>query len=379
MPDSSVDELAEMIGLPRQPLLQQGGEMRAKWLCDVVSQWIQLVTLELGIEPALTLASTAAKLGIPRTWRNAYKALAKRSDAWEFTRNAYYGGRVHCRKPDWEGRAVEYDLRSAYGWSLTNPLPDWKIYDRKPLPRQPAWYDVTVRLTGDIGPIPVRDEEQTFRLTYPTDTQVRGIWTKEDLERSGVGVVTVHRVLAGRWSKDLAPSVETWMERREKADKPQKALYRALANSLAGMLCQKSTGWALWTATNREVPPKGAVPLSINSALWAVPVNTAHDSITCPQAGSYVTALVRSKMWTELRRPDVLYSDTDSIHLPEDAQPPADFGPHAGQFAEKERGLAHYYGLKHYVIGNKVVQPATLFKHFALRSSRSDRRNEPQF
>lgn len=379
LPDSSLDELAEQLGERCQPALAMGGEARALWLSRVVQLWHTLTTEELGLALSVTLASTAAKIGIPRSWRNAHKALAHRNDSWAFVRSAYYGGRVHC-PGQWEGAAVEYDLKSAYGWALSNPLPDWKIYDRKPLPRQPAWYDVTVRLTGDLGPLPVRDPEQTYRLTYPTNDTVRGVWTKEDLERSGVGVVTVHRVLSGRWSRDLAPAVEQWLSRRELVnDAARKALYRALANSLAGKLCQRSTGWALWTADNGEVPPRGAVPLAVTSSLWAVPVAVAREGVTCPQAGSYVTALVRSRMWPELSRPEVLYSDTDSIHLPESAPAPKNLGSAPGQFAEKHRGAARYIGPKHYQIGSKIVQPANFLRQFAPGQSRRKEREGPQF
>jgi hypothetical protein len=379
VPESNVSAIAELLGHGAEPAIVLGGELRAKWLRRVVSDWVELVGGELGTELAATLASTAAKLGIPRTWRNAHAALARRSDTWEFTRSAYYGGRVQCLQPSWTGEAVEYDLRSAYGWALTQPLPDWKIYERRPLPRQPAWYDCDVLLTGDLGPLPVRDDVQTHRLSYPTQTKVRGIWTREDLERSGVGVLKVHRVLSGRWSLDLAPTVSTWLERRETVDAPRRALYRGLANTLAGKLCQKATGWALWSASAGEVPPAGAVPLSVSSALWAVPVPTARQPVTCPQAGSYVTALVRSRVWPELTRPDAIYSDTDSIHLPASAPPPKNCGEQAGQWAAKVHGEAEYLGVKNYRIGSKTVRPPALLRQFTPRGSRRDVRDIPQF
>lgn len=379
VPESDLSATAELLGHGVQPALQLGGELRAKWLALVVGDWVELVREELGIELAGTLASTAAKAGIPRKWRNAHAALATRGDTWEFTRSAYYGGRVQCLQAGWTGDAVEYDLRSAYGWALTQPLPDWKIYEKPPLPRQPAWYDVDVYVNGDLGPLPVRDPDQPHRLSYPTQTTVRGIWTREDLERSGVGVKTIHRVLSGRWSRDLAPAVETWLERREVVDAPRKALYRALNNTLAGKLCQKSTGWALWQATAQEVPPPGAVPLSLTSALWAVPVVSARQPVTCPQAGSYVTALVRSRVWPELTRADAIYSDTDSIHLPADSAPPKNCGEQAGQWAAKVRGPAEYLGPKNYQIGSKVVRPPSLLRQFTPRSARRDERTIPQF
>lgn len=377
-PESDIAEMATHLGHGKQPLLAEGGELRAQWLRRVMVDWVELVRGELQTELSVTLASTAAKIGIPRKWRNAYRALAHRSDGWDFTRTAYYGGRVQCLQPGWTGEAVEYDLRSAYGWALTQPLPDWKIYDRRPLPCQPAWYDVTVYVNGQLGPLPLRDEEQPHKLHYPTDYIMRGVWTREDLERSGVGVKTVHRVLSGRWSKDLAPAVEQWLERREQVDVPLRALYRGLANSLAGKLCQKPSSWALWTSTQGEIPPAKAVPLSIHSRLWAVPVPVAFQPITCPQAGSYVTALVRSRVWPELNRQDAIYSDTDSIHLPASSAPPKNCGPAAGQWAPKVRGDAEYLGVRNYRIGDKSVKPL-VSTQFGFGSSKTKRREVAPF
>lgn len=368
-PEGDVAGMAELLGHGKQPDWTASPDEAADWLRRVHGDWCELVRGELGLDVGVTLASTAAAAGIPRSWRNAHKALAHRGDGWEFTRAAYYGGRVQCLQPGWTGEAVEYDLRSAYGWALTRPLPDWKIYDRKPWPSQPAWYDCTVQLVGKLGPLPVRDEQNPHRLTYPTECRARGIWTREDLDRAGVGVLQVHRVLSGRWSTDLAPTVSVWLEKRETADAPRRALYRGMANNLAGKLCQRQTSWSLWTATDGEVPPEGAVPLHMGSALWAIPVPSTIQPITCPQAGSYVTALVRSRVWPELTRPDAIYTDTDSIHLPADAPPPQNCGPNAGQWAPKVRGAAEYHGQKHYQIGTKRVRPATF--HRKERASRS--------
>lgn len=379
VPDSDLSELAKLLGHGGEPAIELGGEVRARWLRNVCEDWFALVRGELGCELSTTLASTAAKLGVPRVWRNAYAAMAKRSDHWDFCRSAYYGGRVQCLQAGWVGDAVEYDLRSAYGWALTQKLPDWKIYDRKPYPDQPAWYDCDVYLTGQLGPLPVRDEVHTHKLSYPTNTTVRGVWTREDLERSGVGVAKVHRVLSGRWSRDLAPTVSGWLERREVVDPPRRALYRHLSNSLAGKLCQKSVSWSLWTSDAAEIPPAGAVPLSLNSALWAVPVPTSRQPVTLPQAGSYVTALVRSRVWPELQRADAIYSDTDSIHLPSSSPPPKNCGHAAGQWAAKVHGDAEYIGVKNYRIGEKVVRPPALLKQFTPRLSRRNKRDIPQF
>lgn len=363
VPDNDTETTAAGMGLQLPgPLAPAADQVMA--LADFGEQWLSWLEAELGCAPGVTLASTAAKLGIPRLWRDAFRARprfsAEQLQVTQLAEQAYYGGRVTCRQPGWTGEAVEYDLRSAYGWALTQPLPDWKGYLRKPWHTGPAWYDCTVDTScAVLGPLPVRDPRNPARLSYPRAERLRGTWTRDELDRAGVRVVEVHQVGAGRWSRDLAPMVETWLQRREDAgrDPLRRALYRFLPNALAGKLVQRSTAWVLWPGRSDQIPPDGAIPLGLASSLWAVPVVSARQPVTCPQAGSYVTSLVRSRVWPELQRQDALYSDTDSIHLPADAPPPAGLGDHAGQWSRKEAGPACYVGLKHYKIGQKVVRP----------------------
>lgn len=359
-PDGDPDSTAADLGLGRRPA---AGLELAAWLARLDAEWRAFATAELGDELGVTLAATAARLAIPRQWRTAFRAAAtpgRRPGAltdagWRIAQRAYYGGRVTCRAPGWRGEAVEYDLRSAYGWALCQRLPDWKVYDRKPWPSEPAWYDVTVRVDGELGPLPARDVDDPRRLTYPAGgVELRGTWTRDELDRAGVKVLEVHQVLAGRWSYDLQPVVSAWLERRELGGALRRRLFRFLPNALAGKLSQRSIGWILWDPADGD-PPAGAQPLGLDSRAFAVPVPAAYQPVTCPQAGSYVTSLVRSRVWRELSRPEALYSDTDSVHLPAGSAPPADVGDAPGQWAEKARGWAVYNGPKQYEIGSKRV------------------------
>lgn len=357
LPDGDLAAAARAIGAPATALDGDAASAVA-WWARLHQAWLAVLERE-GLPVRVTLASTAAAAGIPRQWRDAYQACARTGDWWAVIRSAYYGGRVACLQEGWHGQAVEYDLRSAYGWSLCQPVPDWKIYDRRPLPRQPAWYDATVELVGaPIGPLPYRPDDAPLSLRWPTDGTYRAWWTRADIERAesaGARVVQLHRQLAGRWSRDLAPTVEAWLERRAAtADPALRSLYKALPNCLAGKLCQKSVGWVLW-AGGGDLPPTGAVPLGVDSGAWAVPVVARRQPMTCPQAGSYITARVRDRVWPELCRPDAIYSDTDSIHLPAGAPPPAGMGDGPGQWRKTAYGLASYYGPKKYIIGDKRV------------------------
>lgn len=372
-PDGDPAATARDLGLGQRP----AGDLElAAWLARLDTDWRGWAQAELGAELSVTLAATAAKIAIPRQWRTAFRAASRPArgpggltDAgWRIGQRAFYGGRVTCRAPGWRGEAVEYDLRSAYGWALCQKLPDWKLYARKPWPSEPAWYDVTVRIDGQLGPLPARDNADPRHLLYPADgAELRGTWTRDELERSGVTVLQVHEVAAGRWSYDLQPTVAGWLQRRELGGELRKRLFRFLPNALAGKLSQKSVGWLLWDAADGD-PPAGAQPLGLDCRAFAVPVPAAYQPVTCPQAGSYVTSLVRSKVWAQLSRPDALYSDTDSVHLPASSAPPADVGTAPGQWAEKERGWATYGGPKQYEIGSKRVGvPASIRSKYGLK------------
>ena len=187
-----------------------------------------------GVKPAGSLASTGLRAALPVSWRRGAERML-RSEKWSWIRQSYYGGRVELYQPGWVGQSVEYDLRSAYGWALTQPLPDWQLYDtRRILKREPGWLEVSVDLgPNNIGPLPCRDDENPHRLAYPTARQVRGVYTRQDLERaemSGAKIISVHRQIAGRWSDDLRIPVCRWLEMREKTtDAGDRATLRGLS------------------------------------------------------------------------------------------------------------------------------------------------------
>lgn len=312
-----------------------------------------------------SLASTAAHAAMPPQWRKASELLSK-TDRWGLIRSAYHGGRVEMYVPKgWTGRAVEYDLRSAYGWALTQWLPDTQSYEhRRPLRHEPGWYDATVRVTGEFaGPIPVRVDDAIRgrgrkRLLWPREGEYRGVWTREDIEREGVEVVEVHRSVAGRWSDDLRRPVLRWLELREQTSCPiRRSMLRGLSNSLAGKLAQRPLGWQLWVPRGTDrFPPDGAVPLGLDCPAFAVPVQPKRLPVQCPQAAGYITARVRSAVWQRLRSGGVLYTDTDSLHVAEHGEPPYPVGRKQGEWAIKDSGDAEYRGIRNYTLGNKVLR-----------------------
>ena len=311
-----------------------------------------------GLRPSRSIASTAMRAAVPASWRRGATRML-RSDEWRWLRSSYYGGRIELYQPGWQGEATEYDLRSAYGWALSQPLPDWKLYvTRRPLVRQPAWYEVTVELPdAAVGVLPVRDPFNEARLHYPSGQPVRGVWTREDLERaeaSGARVVQLHAAMSGRWSDELRPTVSGWLEAREATiDAADRATLRALCVSLAGRLAIRSDGWALWHASEGP-PPAGARMLHADSAWLVYPQRPSRLPVSLPSTASYITARVRSLVWPHIREGRAILTNTDSVHLPAD-EPGPPLGRAAGEWSVKASGPACYRSLRNYQVGEKKI------------------------
>lgn len=329
------------------------------------SAWCEELARVAGCEVRSSIASTASHAAMPARWRKASETLS-RTDRWGMIRQAYHGGRVELYVPKgWTGRAVEYDIRSAYGWALTQWLPDTQSYEqRRPLKHEPGWYDATVRVSGvHAGPLPVRVDDCSrgrgrHRLDWPREGVFRGVWTREDIEREGVEVLEVHRSVAGRWSDDLRRPVERWLELRERTRSPvRRSMLRGLSNGLAGKLAQRPLGWELWVPRGEDpYPPDGAIPLGLDCPAFVVPVVPKRLPVQCPQAAGYITALVRSRVWSRLREGNVLYTDTDSLHVLESAAPPVPVGDRPGDWTVKHAGDAEYKGIRNYTLDSKVIR-----------------------
>jgi len=307
-----------------------------------------------GVESSHTISGTAMKAALPLMWRRGADR-KKTTVAFEVARRSYYGGRQQLFRPDYAGDAVYYDIKSAYGWAMTCPLPDWQTYDARPiLPREPGWYDATVRLSGPVGPLPVRDPDNPRALSYPTDCTVRGWWTRLDIERSGVHVVEVHAQVAGRPSDDLRRHVAAWLDRREtSACLGTRDTIRALAVGFAGKLAQRDTAWALWHVAEGE-PPVGSRPLS--GGWWVYPTRAKRPPVTLPTTASYITAMVRARVWPTIANGDAIYTHTDSVHLPADVVLRGggpDTGDRPGDWSIKAEGYGRYHGIGNYTINGK--------------------------
>ena len=347
--------------------LQGRVELRAQAaaILELLRAW-QAEVEACGIPAKLAAGSTAVQL-IPARWLRAAKAMrAAHPEAIAAIDSARYGGRVECWAPQWRGEAVEYDIRSAYGAAMAGALgrlPDCQLYpDREPLPRQPSWHHVRVRVQAveGIAPLPMRDPELRWKLHWPVEGEWCGWYSGADLDQPGVEVVETMQVHAGRYGGDLEGPVGDLLELREGHGPWRRAVVRQLVNSLAGKLAEGSDAWRLWVPDSAEAAsrlPPGLVQIGgMESRVMAYPVREPPRAHNQPQVHSYLTARVRAKLNAGLRQSggQALYCDTDSMHLPADAEPP-ELGPGSGAWARKGGGDAFYRGRRSYRIGTKTV------------------------
>lgn len=335
----------------------------AKWSRDLHDQWQSTVDA-LGLRGDKMSAGTAATGLLPGTWIRASAKLAK-TEAWLQVREAYAGGRVDCFRPGYDGPAVEYDMRIAYGAALAGllgPMPDCQLYPgRYPLRAAPAWLDATVRVAGAIAPIPRRDPDRPWRLLWPTSGQWRGWYTAADLDTPGVTVVQVHASHRGRYRHPLRDGIAPLLDRRATASRWDRAVIRQIVVSLSGKLGQRPIVWRLWSPLAPGRRPAGSVHIGDpwGDGLIVYPALPDRFPPTMvPMVASYVTARTRRALFDAIHQigtDRVIYCDTDSAHAPPDAPAPRNMGPDGGQWAVKEAGRGIYHGRRRYRIGDKRV------------------------
>jgi len=173
------------------------------------------------------------------------------------------------------------------------------------------------------------------------------------LEREGVRIDKVHRIVSGRWSMDLAEPVGRWLDLRSSTSCTATAkLCKLLVNTLAGKLCQRPMRWKLVSA---RVAPEGAQPIHPDFPLFAVPdTDAAYQPFAAPAVGSWVTSAARAVVWPELVR-GAHYTDTDSVHRASSAPPPLNMGDAPGQWAVEAQGSHRYTAVKRYRVGDRVA------------------------
>jgi hypothetical protein len=325
-------------------------------------EWSRVVD-SVGLSGAKLSAGTAAAQLLPETWLRASRKFAA-TQPWLDIRSAYYGGRVELYRPGYEGPAVEHDIRSAYGAALAGLLgwmPDCQFYaDRRPLRGQPGWLDATVEVSGEFGPLPYRDPDRPWRISWPTSGRWRAWFTSADLESPGVEVVEVHASHAGRFRNPLARPVTELLEARETLDPWGRAVVRQLVVSLAGKMGQRPVRWRVWAPPHAQRPPPGLRVIGdpFGSHVMLYPSEPAvYPPTIIPQVASYVTARTRGALLSALidAGDAAIYCDTDAVHLPASSPAPFNSGAMPGQWTAKVEGHGHYIARRRYRLGKKLV------------------------
>ena len=331
----------------------------------VAREWSRVVD-SAGLGGGKLSAGTAAAELLPASWIKASRRFAP-SQPWKDVRSAYYGGRVELFQRGYEGPAVEHDIRSAYGAALAGLLgwmPDFQLYaDRRPLAGQPGWYDATVRVSGQFGPLPFRDPDKPWSITWPTSGSWRAWFTRADIETPGVEVVEVHASHAGRYRNPLAEPVAELLELRETSGPWERAVLRQLVVSLAGKLGQRPVQWRVWNPPFAQRPPPGVRVIGnpFGAHVMLYPSEPAvYPPTIVPQVASYVTARTRRVLHDALTDAGdaAIYCDTDAVHLPASSPPPRNSGPASGQWCAKVSGHGHYVARRNYQLGQKLVHYA---------------------
>lgn len=250
---------------------------------------------------------------------------------------AYYGGRTEVFQRGEFTDVTCYDYNSLYPWTMLQPLPHPKYgYATKKVTMHDIFYNegvaqVTVTVPSMyLPPLPYRDQ----RLLFPTGT-FSGYYTFVELRHAiskGVSIDDIQDGVVYTRSKPFLRHFASTMyqQRLEKKQDGQKIqlMYKLCMNAPYGKFAfnyRKSTsiypnhqvtpdmlveaeqvdqrdGYTILTLANRDDPPDYSFPI------WS----------------AYITAYARIRLYQalEIDPKNLLYCDTDSIFLKNNAQVP---------------------------------------------------------
>lgn len=238
---------------------------------------------------------------------------------WERTAElGYYGGRceVFVRQL---GAGRGYDLRSAYPWAMTLPLPtrclgigDWQE-------GRLAIVNARVRVESDYPLLPVRVREGSLKgkLVFPVG-EFDGWWTSEELkagvEAGEVRIVKVYRALNFDSEPWLEPYIRELFElRRSSKDEALKFVAKIALNSISGKFVEDPEN--RWYQSGN-----GGIEVRTRSGVWRLveKLEREYGAFRHAACGALVTARARIRLWEayrELQRQGarIAYSDTDSV------------------------------------------------------------------
>lgn len=247
----------------------------------------------------------------------------------------FYGGRTEFYRQKAEGHIVYYDINSAYGWAMSQPLPD---RNRERVYRGLSYEDILelsekffILFSGevyqdrDLPVCPVKLKIREEEVFYPRG-KLSGVWTNYELSLlQPEEVLKIDTVWAYPYSSfSLREVVEDFYSQREKG-LAHKVFYKWQIVLLYGMVGWKQKGF-------------------LKSRL----------------IGAYITARTRKELYEKLLMAqeygNLLYCDTDSFFLlasPENHKKLQELLPVrpglGGWGIRKEVNSLEVYGFKRYV------------------------------
>lgn len=290
----------------------------------------QQMTLELGGELQMTLASTAMKL-----FRRRYLSEVVPTQNWvnNCARKAYFSSRVEPFRRTM-GPGYVYDINSSFPYAMTFDAPGAVLrMSRGELPTEGKLYMAKVKVkvpVSDLPPLPYRTGDG--RVYFPT-----GIWGPvwlsnvdiELLDRCGGHVLSVGDVVTFAPFDGLRAYAEDLYRRRlASTDDAEKMIFKLYLNSLYGKFAESETKESLTlnpvTASCQHHPPcretlaNGKIRKDACMTMLMPGVFTKLDSRRIEHVhvpfSMHITAIARRTLFNYLEiSPDRAYCDTDSV------------------------------------------------------------------
>jgi hypothetical protein len=307
----SVRAMGEAVGLPKLDFAPRD-ETYAMRDAEIVLAW--LLKFRRGLEELCDGATMRATTGA--TASALFKSMGGEVEPLPVelrhaTRSAYRGGRVEVLRFGATGPVEVWDIRSAFPAAMLQgrfPAGSWSpTTEIEP----EGIYDVTVRASGPLGPLPVRCEGTNV---YPVG-RFRGVYWGCELACKGVRVEELH---AGwRANEHVEPFrtyVETlWAARNSDEGSPVQTAAKLLLNALYGIIGHAGAIGGI-TTVNKGSKLEGRI-VAPDVLAWTMDKGESRG--TNPAWSGLITARVRARLHDEAvaQAGRVVYMDTDSLFL----------------------------------------------------------------
>lgn len=256
----------------------------------------------------------------------------------QFTRAAYYGGRVEVfrerHESSLEGNelgALNYgDVNSMYPWAMLGAIPTDLSFvrsghiDLKTLAGYLGFVECTVRIPTScyLPPLPHRVRN---KLVFPVGT-FKGTWTTEELalvEKVNGEIVSIDRSIWFRGAEVFKHYVTHWYKFRDKKA-PGYSLAldmcaKLFLNSLYGKFGMNSEREKLWFfPTDEEFDEHDLTPISEPAMGAYKEITVSSPPYVIPHIAAWVTSKSRARLWSLMwgflqAGYRIYYCDTDSI------------------------------------------------------------------